>query len=81
MATGPGKTSAALQMMWRLWKAKRTKRALFLADRNIRASEDSAWREVLDDHGGAIHLSHTEREVARPRACSIGGAGALSFRP
>lgn len=35
MATGTGKTYAAAQIMWRLWKAGRAKRVLFLADRNI----------------------------------------------
>ena len=35
MATGTGKTYTAFQIIWRLWKAKRKKRILFLADRNI----------------------------------------------
>ena len=35
MATGTGKTFTAFQIMWRLWKAKKKKRILFLADRNI----------------------------------------------
>ncbi len=35
MATGTGKTYTAFQIIWRLWKAKRMKRILFLADRNI----------------------------------------------
>lgn len=35
MATGTGKTYTAFQIIWRLWKAKRMKRVLFLADRNI----------------------------------------------
>jgi type I restriction enzyme R subunit len=35
MATGTGKTFVAFQIIWRLWKAKRTKRVLFLADRNV----------------------------------------------
>lgn len=35
MATGTGKTYTAFQIIWRLWKAKRVKRVLFLADRNI----------------------------------------------
>ena len=35
MATGTGKTYTVFQIIWRLWKAKRVKRALFLADRNI----------------------------------------------
>lgn len=35
MATGTGKTYTAFQIIWRLWKAKRKKRILFLADRNV----------------------------------------------
>ena len=137
MATGTGKTYTAFQIIWRLWKSKRIRRALFLADRNIlidqtiqqdfapfgevmhkitnreakrnyeiylclyqavtggadwkqiyrqfppeffdlvvidechrgSASDDSAWREVLDYFRGAIHLGLTatpkERRPAR----------------
>ena len=35
MATGTGKTYVAFQIIWRLWKAGKVKRALFLADRSI----------------------------------------------
>ena len=35
MATGTGKTYTAFQIIWRLWKAGRKKRILFLADRNV----------------------------------------------
>jgi type I restriction enzyme R subunit len=35
MATGTGKTFTAFQIIWRLWKAGRAKRVLFLADRNV----------------------------------------------
>ena len=35
MATGTGKTYTAFQIIWRLWKAGRCKRVLYLADRNI----------------------------------------------
>lgn len=35
MATGTGKTYTAFQIIWRLWRAGRKKRILFLADRNI----------------------------------------------
>ena len=35
MATGTGKTFTAFQIIWRLWKSRRCKRVLFLADRNI----------------------------------------------
>jgi type I restriction enzyme, R subunit len=35
MATGTGKTYTAFQIIYRLWKSKRKKKILFLADRNI----------------------------------------------
>ena len=35
MATGTGKTYTAFQIIWRLWKASRKRRILFLADRNV----------------------------------------------
>lgn len=35
MATGTGKTFTAFQIIWRLWKSRRKKRILFLADRNV----------------------------------------------
>jgi len=35
MATGTGKTYTAFQIIWRLWKAARKKRILYLADRNV----------------------------------------------
>jgi len=35
MATGTGKTYTTFQIIWRLWKAGKVKRILFLADRNI----------------------------------------------
>jgi type I restriction enzyme R subunit len=35
MATGTGKTYTVFQIIWRLWKAGRKKRILYLADRNV----------------------------------------------
>ena len=39
MATGTGKTFTTFQIIWRLWKARRAKRILFLVDRNILADQ------------------------------------------
>ncbi|TNF06691.1 MAG: DEAD/DEAH box helicase [Gammaproteobacteria bacterium] len=39
MATGTGKTYTTFQIIWRLWKAKKAKRILFLVDRNILADQ------------------------------------------
>jgi type I restriction enzyme, R subunit len=136
MATGTGKTYTAFQIIWRLWKAKRVKRVLFVVDRNIlidktiqqdfapfgevmhkisnrdvrknyemhlclyqavtgseewtqiyrqfpddffdlvvidechhgSASEDSAWRAVLDYYRRAIHLGLTATPKEKPPA-------------
>ena len=42
MATGTGKTYTAFQIIWRLWKAGRKKRILFLADRNVLVDQTRA---------------------------------------
>lgn len=39
MATGTGKTYTVFQTIWRLWKAERVKRVLYLVDRNILADQ------------------------------------------
>lgn len=39
MATGTGKTYTTFQIIWRLWKAKKVRRVLFLVDRNILADQ------------------------------------------
>lgn len=52
MATGTGKTYTAFQIIWRLWKSKRKKRILFLADRNILI--DQAKRGDFAPFGNAM---------------------------
>ena len=52
MATGTGKTYAAFQIIWRLWKARRRKRVLFLADRNVLI--DQARNNDFKPFGGAM---------------------------
>jgi type I restriction enzyme R subunit len=39
MATGTGKTYTAFQIIWRLWKAKKKRRILFLVDRTSLATQ------------------------------------------
>lgn len=39
MAAGTGKTYTTFQIIWRLWKARKAKRILFLVDRNILADQ------------------------------------------
>jgi type I restriction enzyme R subunit len=53
MATGTGKTFVAFQIVWRLWKAKRKKRILYLADRNVLI--DQAKDRTFSPMGQALH--------------------------
>lgn len=39
MATGTGKTFTAFQIVWRLWKARKKKKILYLVDRNALADQ------------------------------------------
>lgn len=54
MATGTGKTYTAFQIIWRLWKAGRKKRVLFLADRNVLV--DQTMVNDFRPFGGAMAL-------------------------
>jgi len=62
MATGTGKTYTAFQIIWRLWKAKRKKRILFLADRNILV--DQTIQQDFAPFGEHMHKI-TNREVKK----------------
>jgi type I restriction enzyme R subunit len=53
MATGTGKTYTAFQIIWRLWKAKRKKHILFLADRNILI--DQTIQQAFAPFGEVMH--------------------------
>jgi type I restriction enzyme, R subunit len=53
MATGTGKTFVAFQIVWRLWKSKRKKRILYLADRNVLI--DQAKDRTFSPMGQALH--------------------------
>ncbi|GAB5378078.1 MAG: DEAD/DEAH box helicase family protein [Acuticoccus sp.] len=64
MATGTGKTYTAFQIIWRLWKAGRKKRILFLADRNILV--DQTMVNDFRPFGGAMaKLSTTAKTIER----------------
>ena len=69
MATGTGKTYTAFQIIWRLWKAGRKKRILFLADRNVLI--DQAIVNDFRPFGGAMaklstHAGTIERDDGNP---------------
>ncbi len=53
MATGTGKTFVAFQIVWRLWRSKRKKRILYLADRNVLI--DQAKDRTFSPLGQALH--------------------------
>ena len=52
MATGTGKTLTVFQIIWRLWKARKVKRVLFLVDRNILA--DQTMRQDFKPFGSVM---------------------------
>ncbi len=62
MATGTGKTYTAFQIIWRLWKAKKKKRILFLADRNILI--DQTIQQDFAPFGEVMHKI-TDRTVKK----------------
>lgn len=64
MATGTGKTYTAFQIIWRLWKAGRKKRILFLADRNVLV--DQTMVNDFRPFGGAMaKLSTKSKTIER----------------
>jgi type I restriction enzyme R subunit len=53
MATGTGKTFVAMQIAWKLWRTRRKRRILYLADRNILV--DQAKDRNFTPFGDAVH--------------------------
>ena len=67
MATGTGKTYTAFQIIWRLWRAGRKKRILFLADRNKCSGGDWQVLASLFFHRSAQRLENSvSRACGRP---------------
>lgn len=70
MATGTGKTYTAFQIIWRLWKAGRAKRILYLADRNVLI--DQTMVNDFRPFGGAMaKLSTRSKTIERDDGTSI----------
>jgi type I restriction enzyme R subunit len=63
MATGTGKTFVAFQIIWKLWKSRRKKRILFLADRNILV--DQAKDKTFSPMGDALWKIQGEANKSR----------------
>ncbi|MGO7870693.1 EcoAI/FtnUII family type I restriction enzme subunit R [Rhizobium leguminosarum] len=79
MATGTGKTYTAFQIIWRLWKAGRKKRILFLADRNVLI--DQTMVNDFRPFGGAMaKLSTKSKTIERADGTNIELALALDRR-
>jgi type I restriction enzyme, R subunit len=81
MATGTGKTYTAFQIVWRLWKAGRAKRVLYLADRNVLI--DQTMVNDFRPFGGTMaKLSTKSKTIERDDGTSIESpAGAFSGPP
>ncbi len=76
MATGTGKTYTAFQIIWRLWKAGRKKRILFLADRNVLV--DQTMVNDFRPFGAAMaKLSTNTRTIERDDASPIDYTAAI----
>ncbi|ARO22869.1 restriction endonuclease [Rhizobium sp. S9] len=76
MATGTGKTYTAFQIIWRLWKAGRKKRILFLADRNVLI--DQTMVNDFRPFGGAMaKLSTKSKTIERADGADVDLALAL----
>jgi type I restriction enzyme, R subunit len=70
MATGTGKTYTAFQIIWRLWKAGRKKRILFLADRNVLV--DQTMVNDFRPFGSAMaKLSTSSRVIEREDGADV----------
>jgi len=70
MATGTGKTYTAFQILWRLWKAGRAKRMLYLADRNILI--DQTMVNDFRPFGAAMaKLSTRSKTIARDDGTTV----------
>ena len=75
MATGTGKTYAAFQIIWRLWRAGRKRRILFLADRNVLV--DQTMVNDFRPFGGAMtKLSTSSRTIERDTGSQTDATGA-----
>jgi len=70
MATGTGKTYTAFQIIWRLWKARRKKRILFLADRNV-LIDQAMVNDFRPFRGSMVKLSTSAGAIER----DYGGPG------
>ncbi|MFW5834311.1 MAG: EcoAI/FtnUII family type I restriction enzme subunit R [Pseudomonadota bacterium] len=79
MATGTGKTYTAFQIIWRLWKAGRKKRILFLADRNVLVDQTMV-NDFRPFAGAMAKLSTNNKTIERDDGSTVGLSLALDRR-
>jgi predicted helicase len=77
MATGTGKTYTAFQIIWRLWKAGRKKRILYLADRNVLI--DQTMVNDFRPFGAAMAKLSTASKTIERDDGTAGDASTLDF--
>ena len=70
MATGTGKTYTAFQIIWRLWKAGRKKRILFLADRNV-LIDQTMVNDFRPFAGKMVKLSMQSKTIERQDGTTV----------
>jgi type I restriction enzyme, R subunit len=76
MATGTGKTYTAFQIIWRLWKAGRKKRVLYLADRNV-LIDQTMVNDFRPFKGAMAKLSTASKTIAADDGTTAQKATAL----
>ena len=60
MATGTGKTFTAIQLVYKLWKARHIRRVLFIVDRNILADQAFGEFKAAMDKGACYRIKPGE---------------------
>ena len=78
MATGTGKTYTVFQIIWRLWRAGRKKRILFLADRNVLV--DQAMVNDFRPFGPVMTKLSTRAGTVEPIPATVAGGSRASSR-
>lgn len=79
MATGTGKTYTAFQIIWRLWKAGRKKRILYLADRNV-LIDQTMVNDFRPFTGVMAKLSTRSKTIEREGGSEVGLTSALDSK-
>lgn len=79
MATGTGKTYTAFQIIWRLWKAGRRKRVLYLADRNV-LIDQTMVNDFRPFSGAMAKLSTQNKTIERDGGSNVELTSALDSR-